>query len=318
MSAAPLTVLLARVRGFCAGVERAIAAVDQTLVANGGQTHVRHEIVHNPRVVDRLARNGARFVDDLAEVPEGAVVVFSAHGVAAAVEQEAERRGLRVVDATCPLVRRVHHEARRHARAGREVLVIGHRDHVEVEGTLGRIEGAAQVVETVEEARTLVPIDPERVAFVVQTTLSVDDARAVIAALRQRFPAIVGPDTRTICYATQNRQTAVRELARRARHIIVCGARNSSNSNRLRELAQALGTEAVLVEQANELDPAFLDGVARVGLTAGASTPEAVVRETLERMAGWRSLAVEEVGESEAGARFAPVDLGAIARGPGA
>jgi 4-hydroxy-3-methylbut-2-enyl diphosphate reductase len=315
MTAEPLLVLLARARGFCAGVERAILAVEATLRAARGQVHVRHHIVHNGRVVDGLAALGATFVDELDAVPDGGVVVFSAHGVARSVEAEAARRRLRVVDATCPLVRRAHHEALRHARAGREVIVVGHPDHAEVVGTLGRIGGPAQVVASVAEAERLKVRDPTRVAYVVQTTLSVDDARHIIAALRARFPALEGPDTRTICYATQNRQAGVRLLAERAERVVVCGARTSSNATRLKEVAEAAGRPALLIEAAAELPEAFVCGLRCLGLTAGASTPEAVLQETLARLERWRALRVEEVGAAETAARFPPVGLDALAAG---
>jgi 4-hydroxy-3-methylbut-2-enyl diphosphate reductase len=233
----PLTVLLASPRSFCAGVERAIRAVEDALVRTGKPVYVRHEIVHNGRVVDELRRKGAVFVEELAQIPDGAVAIFSAHGVSRAVEREAAERGFSVLDATCPLVRRVHLEGQRHAKAGREVIVIGHRGHVEIEGTTGQIDGIVHMIDSVAEALTVPVADPERIAYITQTTLSVDDTREIIAALKARFPAIQGPDVKTICYATQNRQLAVRVIAQRAERIIVCGARNSSNTNRLCEVA---------------------------------------------------------------------------------
>lgn len=305
----PLTVLLAAPRGFCAGVERAIAAVEDALRETGRPVYVRHEIVHNGKVVADLKRKGAVFVDDVSEIPDEAVAIFSAHGVSRAVEREAAERGLAVLDATCPLVRRVHLEGRRHARAGRDVIVIGHRGHVEVEGTTGQIDGTVHVVESVEEAERLVVSDPERVAYVTQTTLSVDDTREIIAALKRRFPSIQGPDTRTICYATQNRQMAVRVIARRAERFIVCGARNSSNTNRLCEVAEREGRPALLMQDAEDLTLSFIDGVAVIGLTAGASAPEDLVQEALSRLAQWRRLSVEEVRVTHEGTQFAPVDL---------
>ncbi len=313
MSGPLLTVLLAAPRGFCAGVERAIRAVEDALAASSRPVYVRHDIVHNGQVVRRLEERGAVFVEELSEMPDGAVAVFSAHGVPRGVEREAASRDLAVVDATCPLVRRVHLEGRRHAGAGREVVLIGHRGHVEVTGTLGQIDGTVHVVGTVAEAAALEVGDPERLAYVAQTTLSVDDTRDIIAALKARFPGIVGPDTRTICYATQNRQAAVRAVAARAERLIVCGSRNSSNTNRLREVAEGEGRPAILVERAEDLDPAFVDGVAVVGVTAGASAPESLVLEVLERLAGRRTLAVEEVRVTEETVRFAPVDLSGLA-----
>jgi 4-hydroxy-3-methylbut-2-enyl diphosphate reductase len=305
----PLTVLLAAPRGFCAGVERAIQAVEDALERTGKPVYVRHEIVHNNRVVDDLKRKGAIFVDDIAQIPDGAVAIFSAHGVSRAVEREAAGRGLSVLDATCPLVRRVHLEGQRHAKAGREVIVIGHRGHVEIEGTTGQIDGTVHVVESVAEALTVPVLNPERIAYITQTTLSVDDTREIIAALKSRFPSIQGPDVKTICYATQNRQMAVRVIARRAERIIVCGARNSSNTNRLCEVAVNEGRQALLLQDPKDLTLAFIDGAAVIGLTAGASAPEDLVQEALARLAQWRRLTVEEVSVTREDAQFAPVDL---------
>lgn len=305
-----LTVLLASPRGFCAGVERAIQAVEDARAASDRPVFVRHEIVHNGRVVRALEDKGVVFVREVADIPDGAVAVFSAHGVPRTVEQEALRRGLAVVDATCPLVRRVHVEGRRHAAAGRTVIVIGHAEHVEVQGILGQIDGAVHVVGSVRDAEVLAVADPTQLAYVTQTTLSVDDTREIIAVLTARFPGIVGPDVKTICYATQNRQAAVRVIAARAERIIVCGARNSSNSTRLAELAQALGRPALLVESADEIGPDFVDGADTLGLTAGASAPEDLVQEVLARLRAWRRLTVEEVRVTEETTRFAPVDVG--------
>ncbi|HZB61857.1 MAG TPA: 4-hydroxy-3-methylbut-2-enyl diphosphate reductase [Microvirga sp.] len=305
----PLTILLASPRGFCAGVERAIQAVEDALRHTDRPVYVRHEIVHNGRVVGDLKRQGAVFVDEVSEIPDGAVAIFSAHGVSRAVEREAADRGLSVLDATCPLVRRVHLEGQRHARAGREVIVIGHRGHVEIEGTTGQIDGVVHVIQSVAEALTVPVGDPERIAYITQTTLSVDDTREIIAALKKRFPAIQGPDTKTICYATQNRQMAVRVIAQRADRIIVCGARNSSNTNRLREVAATEGRPALLLQDPKDLTLSFIDGAAVIGLTAGASAPEELVREALARLAQWRHLTVEEVRVTHEGTQFAPVDL---------
>ena len=305
----PLTILLASPRGFCAGVERAIQAVEDALRHTDRPVYVRHEIVHNGRVVDDLKRQGAVFVEEVSEIPDGAVAIFSAHGVSRAVEREAADRGLSVLDATCPLVRRVHLEGQRHARAGREVIVIGHRGHVEIEGTTGQIDGVVHVIENVAEALTVPVGDPERIAYITQTTLSVDDTREIIAALKRRFPAIQGPDTKTICYATQNSQMAVRVIAQRADRIIVCGARNSSNTNRLREVAATEGRPALLLQDPKDLTLSFIDGAAVIGLTAGASAPEELVQEALARLAQWRHLTVEEVRVTHEGTQFAPVDL---------
>lgn len=305
----PLTVLLAAPRGFCAGVERAIKAVEDALRSTDRPVYVRHEIVHNGRVVDELKRQGAVFVEDLSEVPDGAVAIFSAHGVPKAVEREAASRKLAVLDATCPLVRRVHLEGQRHAKTGREVIVIGHRGHVEVEGTIGQIDGIVHVIESAEEALTLTVSDPDRIAYITQTTLSVDDTRDIIAALKDRFPAIQGPDTKTICYATQNRQLAVRVIAKRAERVIVCGARNSSNTNRLCEVAESEGRPALLMQDPKDLTLSFIDGAAVIGLTAGASAPEELVQEALALLAQWRRITVEEVRVTQEGTQFAPVDL---------
>ncbi|MBM6593478.1 4-hydroxy-3-methylbut-2-enyl diphosphate reductase [Microvirga sp. BT291] len=304
-----MTVLLASPRGFCAGVDRAIQAVEDALIRTNRPVYVRHEIVHNGQVVRDLKRKGAVFVEDLAQIPDGAVAIFSAHGVPRSVEQEAKRRGLAVLDATCPLVRRVHVEARRQTQAGREVILIGHRDHVEVEGTVGQVKGTVHVVGSVAEALTVQVATPDRVAYVTQTTLSVDDTREIIAALKERFPAIEGPDVKTICYATQNRQMAVRVITERADRVIVCGARNSSNSNRLREVAEHRGCPALLMEDLRDLTLAFIDGARVIGLTAGASAPEIMVQQALRQLAEWRRVSVEEVRVTEEGTRFAPVDF---------
>jgi 4-hydroxy-3-methylbut-2-enyl diphosphate reductase len=308
----PLTVLLASPRGFCAGVERAIRAVEDALTETGRPVYVRHEIVHNGQVVAELKAKGAVFVEDLAEVPDGAVAIFSAHGVPRAVEREAARRALDVADATCPLVRRVHVEARRHAEAGRALIVVGHPGHVEVEGTVGQVDGEVHIVATVEEARAVAVSDAESVAYVTQTTLSLDDTREIIAVLKARFPGIRGPDTKTICYATQNRQAAVQALAARADCIIVCGARNSSNTLRLIEVAEKAGRPALLVTGPSDLTPAFVAGADLVGVTAGASAPEEMVRHVLCQLARWRTVALEEIRVTQESTRFAPVDLGAL------
>jgi 4-hydroxy-3-methylbut-2-enyl diphosphate reductase len=279
-----LRVLLVQPRGFCAGVERAIEVVERALALYGPPVYVRHQIVHNQRVVETLRTKGARFVKEVDEIPEGAVTVFSAHGVSQAVERQAAGRGLRTIDATCPLVSKVHHEGRRYAAKGYEVVLIGHHGHPEVVGTVGQVPGVVHLVTCVEDVAALRPADPRKLAYVTQTTLSVDDTRDIIAALVARFPAIIGPDTRDICYATQNRQTAVRALAGSVDAILVVGAYNSSNSNRLREIGQATGVPAYLIEDADALDPAWLEGASTVGVSAGASAPEELVQELLGRL----------------------------------
>ena len=293
MTERTIKVLLAQPRGFCAGVERAIDIVERALAKYGPPVYVRHEIVHNQRVVETLRKRGARFVEEVDEIPEGAVTIFSAHGVAERVEKDAEGRTLHVIDATCPLVAKVHKEGQRYAGRGYDVVLIGHRGHPEVAGTMGRIEGRVHLVSTVEDVDTLEPTDPEKISYVTQTTLSVDDTRDIIGALKQRFPAIVGPDTRDICYATQNRQTAVHEMARVVDLILVVGAANSSNSNRLREIGADLGKPSFLIADADALNPGWLEGVETIGITAGASAPEDLVQEVIARL---REHATIEVG----------------------
>lgn len=277
-----LKVVLAQPRGFCAGVERAIEIVERALVKFGPPIYVRHEIVHNRHVVEDLRRRGAVFVDDLDEVPPGAMTVFSAHGVARTVEAVARERQLPVIDATCPLVAKVHAEGQRYARQGREIVLIGHAGHAEVEGTIGQIEGRVHLVQTVEDAAGLEVADPESLAYITQTTLSVDDTRGIIQALQRRFPSIVGPDVRDICYATQNRQQAVHDLAKQVDVILVVGSKNSSNSNRLREIGAELGKPSYLIDDASALEHGWFEGVERVGLTAGASAPEMLVQGVID------------------------------------
>ncbi len=276
-----MDVLLAQPRGFCAGVDRAIEIVERALATHGAPIYVRHEIVHNRYVVDDLRNKGAVFVNELDEVPCGGTVIFSAHGVAKAVQQEAARRGLRVFDATCPLVTKVHVEVAKMHAAGYEIVMIGHEGHPEVEGTMGQLTGGMHLVETVEDVERLRVRDPDRLAYVTQTTLSLDDAAAVIAALKRRFRRIAEPKKADICYATQNRQDAVRFLAPQVDIVIVVGSPNSSNSNRLREVAERFGVPAHLVDTAAQLDPAWFEGRRRVGVTAGASAPEVLVDELL-------------------------------------
>lgn len=289
----PLRVLLANPRGFCAGVVRAVDIVERALALSQAPVYVRHEIVHNKHVVDGLKARGAIFVDETDKIPDGALTIFSAHGVSKDVEQEAARRHLNVIDATCPLVHKVHNEGRRYADRGFDVILIGHAGHPEVEGTRGQIKGRLHVVGTLADIASVEVSDPEKVAFITQTTLSVDDTRELIAALRARFPTITGPDTRDICYATQNRQRAVKDMTREAGLVLVIGSANSSNSNRLRELAASEGVPSHLIDGPQSLDPAWLDGVTCMGLTAGASAPETLVEATLAALARWRTISVE-------------------------
>jgi 4-hydroxy-3-methylbut-2-enyl diphosphate reductase len=279
-----MEVLLAQPRGFCAGVDRAIDIVERALAAYGAPIYVRHEIVHNRFVVDDLRAKGAVFVDELDEVPPDGIVVFSAHGVSRAVQDEAKRRGLHVFDATCPLVTKVHVEVAKMRNAGREIIMIGHAGHPEVEGTMGQTDGGMHLVETVEDVDRLQVRDPDSLAFVTQTTLSLDDAAAVIAALKRRFPSIAEPKKADICYATQNRQDAVKFLAPQVDVVIVVGSENSSNSNRLREVAERFGVPSYLVDTAEHLDPAWVQGKQRVGITAGASAPEVLVEALIARL----------------------------------
>ena len=283
-----MDVILANPRGFCAGVDRAIAIVERALDAYGAPIYVRHEVVHNRFVVEGLRARGAVFVEDLAEVPDGAVLIFSAHGVPQTVREAAQARGLRVFDATCPLVTKVHMEVARLGRLGKDVVLVGHAGHPEVEGTMGQWQsafgGRIFLVESVQDVATLQLAQPRNVAYVTQTTLSVDDTRAIVGALRERFPAIDGPRKDDICYATQNRQDAVRTLAAQVDLVLVVGSASSSNSNRLRELAQKQGVPAYLIDGPQSIAPAWLAGVQRVGLTAGASAPEQLVRAVIEHL----------------------------------
>jgi 4-hydroxy-3-methylbut-2-enyl diphosphate reductase len=288
-----MRVVLAQPRGFCAGVERAIEIVERAIKHYGPPVYVRHEIVHNKRVVEDLKAKGAIFVEELHEVPEGAITVFSAHGVAEKVEHDAALRKLPVIDATCPLVAKVHKEGQRYAELGNEVVLIGHKGHPEVEGTMGRIPGTVHLVSKAADVDRLAVADPTKLSYVTQTTLSVDDTRDVIEALRRRFPAIVGPDVKDICYATQNRQAAVRELAREVDVILVVGAKNSSNSNRLREIGAEMGVASYLIDDAGQLDPRWLKGAEAVGITAGASAPEELVQELIERLRDFGAVEVE-------------------------
>jgi 4-hydroxy-3-methylbut-2-enyl diphosphate reductase len=279
-----MRVILAQPRGFCAGVVRAIEIVERSLERHGAPVYVRHEIVHNKAVVDSLKAKGAVFVEELDEVPARAVTIFSAHGVGQSVENNAEARGLHVLNATCPLVTKVHVQGRQYAASGRVVILIGHAGHPEVEGTMGQIEGRVLLVQDEREAEQLDLPNDTPVAYVTQTTLSVDDTRGVIAALQRRFTDIVGPDTRDICYATQNRQSAVRELCKQVDLLLVVGANNSSNSNRLREIGTEIGIPSYLLADGSELDPAWVRDAKVVGITAGASAPEAMVEHVIDAL----------------------------------
>jgi 4-hydroxy-3-methylbut-2-enyl diphosphate reductase len=295
-------ILLANPRGFCAGVDRAIDIVERALELFGAPIYVRHEVVHNRFVVDRLREMGAVFVDELDEVPADATVIFSAHGVSKAVQTEARRRGLRVFDATCPLVTKVHMEVARYARDARDVILIGHAGHPEVEGTMGRFDatpgGRIQLVENVEDVDRLDVRNPARVGVVTQTTLSVDDTAEVLAALQRRFPALVMPRREDICYATQNRQDAVKSLVQSCDVVIVVGSQSSSNSNRLREIADKAGKHGFLVDGPDDLKPEWFQGVATVGVTAGASAPEVLVQRVVARLREWGGEAAAEVSGS--------------------
>ena len=279
-----MRVVLAQPRGFCAGVERAIEIVERAIAKFGPPIYVRHEIVHNRHVVEDLRQRGAVFVDELDAIPPGAMTIFSAHGVAKKVEEVARERRLPVIDATCPLVSKVHAEGRRYAAQDREVVLVGHAGHAEVEGTIGQIPGRVHLVQTVADVATLEVGDPDRLAYITQTTLSVDDTRGIIAALQARFPGIVGPDVRDICYATQNRQQAVHDLAKLVDLILVVGSKNSSNSNRLAEIGTELGTPSYLIDDATALQREWFDGVGTVGLTAGTSTPKDIIQEVRRRL----------------------------------
>ncbi len=291
-----MELLLANPRGFCAGVDRAIEIVERALALHGAPIYVRHEVVHNKFVVDGLKAKGAIFIEDLADVPPGSILIFSAHGVPQSVRREAEARNLTVFDATCPLVTKVHIEVSRMREQGKEIVMIGHKGHPEVEGTMGQSEGGMYLVESPADVQTLQVKDEQNLAYVTQTTLSVDDASAIIAALKTRFPFITGPRKDDICYATQNRQDAVKLLAKQCDLVIVVGSPNSSNSNRLREVAKNLNVPAYLVDNASELKPEWLQGKQRVGITAGASAPEVLVQDVIARL---KELGADSVREAE-------------------
>ena len=305
-----MEILLANPRGFCAGVDRAIEIVERALESFGAPSYGRHEVVHNKFVVDGLRARGAIFVDELAEVPDGATVIFSAHGVSQAVRAQARVRDLRVFDATCPLVTKVHIEVARYAKSGYDVVLIGHAGHPEVEGTLGQwnatdATGEIHLVETPDDVARLVPRNPGKLAYVTQTTLSVDDTKAVIEALRAKFPAVAGPRHDDICYATQNRQDAVRKLGQECDLVLVVGSPNSSNSNRLRELAEKQGVPAHLIDGADDIDRAWLEGKMRVGVTAGASAPEGLVQDVVARLRAWGGVEARELAGDPENVTFA-------------
>jgi 4-hydroxy-3-methylbut-2-enyl diphosphate reductase len=316
MSASEHVLHLAGPRGFCAGVDRAIDIVEMAIEVYGAPIYVRHEIVHNRHVVEALRAKGAVFVDELKDVPSGSVVIFSAHGVSPAVRAEAKARGLKSLDATCPLVTKVHLEALKYAKDGYSIVLIGHRGHVEVEGTMGEAPEAIVLVETVEDVERLALKDPAKVAYISQTTLSVDDVRAIVEALRRRYPALREPSKADICYATQNRQDAVKELARRCGTVLVVGAPTSSNANRLVEVAAGVGARSYLIEAAEDIDPAWLDG--DVGITAGASTPEHVVQACVDRVRSLGRYRVEPFQLLEERIMFPlPGELLAVAKSKG-
>jgi len=304
MTQAPMEVVLAQPRGFCAGVDRAIEIVERALELFGAPIYVRHEIVHNRYVVEDLRSKGAIFIQELDQAPSGATVVFSAHGVPKSVRKEAEQRGLRVFDATCPLVTKVHVEVAKMRAAGKEIVMIGHKGHPEVEGTLGQADSGMYLVETVDDVAALQVADPDQLAYVTQTTLSVDDAAEVAAALKARFPNIAEPKKSDICYATQNRQDAVKIMAPECDLVLVVGSVNSSNSNRLREVAERKGVPAYLIDGADDIDPAWLTGCRRVGVTAGASAPDVLVQQVIARLKELGAVSVRKLAGAEEGVAF--------------
>lgn len=303
-----MQILLANPRGFCAGVDRAIAIVNRALECFGAPIYVRHEVVHNKFVVDDLKQRGAVFVDELDQVPDDAIVIFSAHGVSKAVQQEAEQRQLKVFDATCPLVTKVHLEVMKYSREGIEAILIGHHGHPEVEGTMGQYDkkygGEIYLVEDEQDVAELQVNDSEKLAFVTQTTLSIDDTSKVIEALRAKFPMIQGPRKDDICYATQNRQDAVRDLAERCDVVLVVGSPNSSNSNRLRELAERMGKKAFLIDNADEMEQTWFERNSKVGVTAGASAPEILIKQVLDRLQEWGAIPPQELAGQEENITF--------------
>lgn len=304
MSLPSIEVVLARPRGFCAGVERAIEIVERAIKKYGAPVYVRHEIVHNKYVVADLRAKGAVFVDDLTTVPEGAITIFSAHGVSEKVENEAANLGLPVIDATCPLVKKVHKEAQKHESKGHQLILIGHEGHPEVEGTSGRVKNEVILVQSIEDVANIKVNNPDNLAYVTQTTLSVDDTKAIIDALKVRFPNIEGPELRDICYATQNRQDAVRKLAHEVDLILVVGSNNSSNSNRLCDLAKEQGILSYLIDGPQNIDPAWLEGISKIGITAGASAPEVLLERVIDRIGEIANIVVRTQNGVEENVRF--------------
>jgi 4-hydroxy-3-methylbut-2-enyl diphosphate reductase len=300
----PLRIVLAEPRGFCAGVDRAIEIVERALTLYGAPVYVRHEIVHNKWVVGDLKAKGVIFVNEVDEIPDGAITVFSAHGISEKIENSARLRDLPVIDATCPLVTKVHREAQRYEKEGKQIVLIGHEGHPEVEGTSGRVKQGVLLVQNLEDVAKLAVENPEQLAYVTQTTLSVDDTKDIIAALKSRFPAIVGPELRDICYATQNRQNAVRDLAKHVELVLVIGSTNSSNSNRLRDLAQEIGVTAYLIDNADGLRPEWFDSIASVGITAGASAPEHLVQGVVHAIGLLRPTRTEQLQTVTENTRF--------------
>ncbi|MDE0309358.1 MAG: 4-hydroxy-3-methylbut-2-enyl diphosphate reductase [Acidiferrobacterales bacterium] len=305
-----MQVLLAQPRGFCAGVERAIAIVDTLLEKNKSPVYVRHEIVHNRRVVEKLKNKGVKFVEEVDQIPNGSLTVFSAHGVSKQVKQNAKQRNLTTVDATCPLVTKVHSQGQRYAARGYEIILIGHEYHPEVQGTIGQISGKVHLISDLSDVDKLEVRNPERVAFITQTTLSVDDTAEVVDALKVKFPKIVGPDIDDICYATQNRQNAVRALAKRVDLVLVVGATNSSNSNRLCEVSRASGTPTYLLQEADDLKLEWLEGKKIVGISAGASTPEELVEEVIAKIDNYESSEVSTMNGIDENVHFNLPKLG--------
>lgn len=299
-----MKVILAQPRGFCAGVDRAITIVEKALDFYNPPIYVRHEIVHNRRVVENLEAKGVKFVEEIEHIPDGAIAVFSAHGVSQKVEQDASQRGLQSIDATCPLVSKVHKEGQRYATQDYDVVLIGHKNHPEVEGTLGQIPGPVLLVSDVEDVKVLKVRNPEKVAYITQTTLSVDDTREIIEALKERFPNIAGPDIKDICYATQNRQTAVRALAAQVDLMFVVGAQNSSNSNRLCEVGNDSGIPSYLIEDPTKIDPEWLRGKETIGITAGASTPEELVQDLIKTLRKYAELEISTMDGVEENVHF--------------